>query len=58
MRCSCDHQHVIADNYGWLGPQANIEQILAERGEEVVRLRDLDELDVEGAAGGEAPAIE
>lgn len=49
---------MIADNYGWLGPQANIEQILAERGEEVVRLRDLDELDVEGAAGGEAPAIE
>jgi len=38
VRCDCcDKQHLIADNLGWFGPHRNIEEILAERGEEVRR---------------------
>ena len=38
VRCACDHQHLIADNLGWFGDAVNIEQMLAERGEEVKRI--------------------
>ena len=39
VRCDCcDKQHLIADNLGWFGDKTNIEQILAERGEEVQRI--------------------
>ena len=39
VRCqACDKQHLIADNFGWFGDRVNIEQILAERGEEVRRI--------------------
>lgn len=41
VRCqACDRQHLIADNFGWFGNRVNIEQILAERGEEVRRILD------------------
>ena len=44
IRCDCcDKQHLIADNFGWFGPHKNIEEILAERGEEVRRM-DSDEV--------------
>ena len=43
VRCGCDKQHLIADNFGWFGPHKNIEEILAERGEEVRRM-DSDEV--------------
>ena len=40
VRCSCDAQHLIADNLGWLGPKGtNVETLLAERGEAVLRQR-------------------
>ena len=39
VRCQhCDNQHLIADRLGWFGDRTDIEQILAERGEEVSRL--------------------
>mmetsp|Transcript_16886 Transcript_16886/g.37898 ORF Transcript_16886/g.37898 Transcript_16886/m.37898 type:complete len:85 (-) Transcript_16886:302-556(-) len=39
VRCgACDNQHLIADNLGWFGDRVNVEQILAERGEEVRRI--------------------
>ena len=40
VRCqACDNQHLIADNLGWFGDAVNIEQMLAERGEEVKRIQ-------------------
>lgn len=39
VRCqACDKQHLIADNLGWFGDAVNIEQILAQRGEQVKRI--------------------
>jgi len=39
VRCqACDSKHLIADNLGWFGDAVNIEQMLAERGEEVRRI--------------------
>lgn len=37
VRCGCDKLHLIADNLGWFGDKTDIERILAERGETVVR---------------------
>ena len=53
VRCqACDNQHLIADNFGWFGERMNIEDILAERGEDVRRilLDDPDALDLEPPA--------
>ena len=50
VRCDCcDKQHLIADNLGWFGPHRNIEEILAERGEEVRRSLHADEADGDDA---------
>ncbi|KAL1514591.1 hypothetical protein AB1Y20_003685 [Prymnesium parvum] len=39
VRCqACENQHLIADNFGWFGDAVNIEQMMAERGEEVQRI--------------------
>ena len=40
VRCGCcNRPHLIADNLGWFGDIENIEGILAERGEDVQRIR-------------------
>ena len=48
VKCNCcDKHHLIADNMGWFGNKGdNIETILAERGEEVQRLRADDQFDI------------
>ena len=48
VKCNCcDKHHLIADNMGWFGNRGdNIETILAERGEEVQRLRADDQFDI------------
>ena len=39
VRCpSCLRQHLIADRLGWFGEKADIEQIMAEKGEAVQRM--------------------
>lgn len=38
----CDARHLIADNLGWFGEDRNIEEVLAKRGESVVRITDGD----------------
>ena len=52
VRCDCcDKQHLIADRLGWFGERpTDIEEILAERGEEVRRM-----LSDGGEAGEEVP---
>ena len=43
-RCShCQSLHLIADRLGWFGERTDVEQILAERGEEVRRMLSTDE---------------
>jgi hypothetical protein len=38
IRCDgCKKFHLIADNLSWLGPQTNIEEIMAAKGERVIR---------------------
>ena len=48
VKCNCcQRHHLIADNMGWFGERGdNIETILAERGEEVQRLRAEDQFDI------------
>ena len=55
VRCECDHQHLIADNLGWFGDTVNIEQMLAERGEEVRRIlvEDPEGLHLDPSSGSE-----
>ena len=50
VRCTCcDRPHLIADNLGWFGDKGdNIERILAERGEEVQRMRGEEMVDIAG----------
>ena len=38
----CEARHVIADNLGWFGPERNIEQILANKGESITKVSDKD----------------
>lgn len=37
VRCNCDKLHLISDKLGWFGDSTDIEQILAVKGESVVR---------------------
>lgn len=47
VRCNCDKLHLISDKLGWFGDNTDIEQILAAKGESVVRrMVDADTLDV------------
>lgn len=38
----CQKRHVVADHLGWFGPEKNVEEILAAKGEEVRRVSDVD----------------
>lgn len=38
----CKKRHVIADHLGWFGPEKNIEEILAGKGETAKRVADVD----------------
>ena len=47
MRCpACQRQHLIADHLGWFGDKATIEDIMAQKGQTVMRMdEDLIHLD-------------
>lgn len=45
VKCPCEKLHLLADNLGWFGDEKNIEEILASKGEEVMRLQALDFVD-------------
>lgn len=38
----CESRHLIADNLGWFGEHRNIEEILAEKGQGMVKIKDVD----------------
>lgn len=48
----CQNRHLLADNLGWFGGQTNVEQVLAERGEEVKRMSLDGAIDLETLVGG------
>lgn len=37
VRCNCNKLHLIADKLGWFGDSTDIEEMLAAKGESVVR---------------------
>jgi hypothetical protein len=44
----CAKRHVVADHLGWFGPEKNVEDILAAKGEAVRRVTDVDLEGVDG----------
>jgi mitochondrial protein import protein ZIM17 len=50
----CEKRHVVADHLGWFGPEKNIEEILASKGEPVTLVTDVE---LDGVGGLSLDAV-